>query len=81
MSGLFERPAVKFSSGSLGPLSAFKIPQPNLDGFPRNFCPADLGVFGKDCGCLGILNFQAQNLNDTVINLHVCHGYPPLVEE
>src|SRR4029078_8959623 len=81
LDGLVERPAVKFSSGSLGPLSAFEIPQPDFYCFSRNFCPADLGVFGKDCGCLGILNLQAQNLNDTVINLNVCHGYPPLVEE
>jgi hypothetical protein len=24
------------------------------------------------------LNFQVQNLNDTVINLDICHGHPPL---
>ena len=67
-----------FSILPLGAFASLQIPQPNLDGFPRNFCPAGLRIFGKDCGCLGILNFQAQNLNDTVINLNVCHGYPPL---
>jgi hypothetical protein len=27
------------------------------------------------------LNFQTENLNDTVIDLNVCHGYPPLGEQ
>jgi hypothetical protein len=27
------------------------------------------------------LNFQTHNLNDTVINLNVCHGHPPLREQ
>jgi hypothetical protein len=67
-----------FSSLLLGSFASLKIPQPNLDCFPRNFCPADLRIFGEDCGCFGILNFQVQNLNDTVINLDICHGHPPL---
>ena len=65
--GLFQHPA-------LGSFASLEIPQPYLDCFPRNFCPADLRIFGEDCGCFGILNFQVQNLNDTVINLNVCHG-------
>ena len=70
-----------FSSLPLGSFASLEIPQPNLDCFPRNFCPADLRIFGEDCGCFGILNFQTQNLNDTVINLNVCHGHPPLREQ
>jgi hypothetical protein len=70
-----------FSSLPLGSFAALEIPQPDLDGFPRNFCPADLRIFSKDCGRLGILNFQTQNLNDTVIDLNVCHGHPPLREQ
>ena len=65
----------------LGSFASLKIPQPNLDCFPRNFCPADLRIFGEDCGCFGVLNLQTQNLNDTVINLNVCHGHPPLGEQ
>jgi len=61
----------------LGSFASLKIPQPDLDCFPRNFCPADLRIFGEDCGCFGILNLQTQNLNDTVINLDICHGHPP----
>ena len=70
-----------FSSLPLGSLAALEIPQPNLDCLPRNFCPAGLRIFREDCGCLRILNFKIQNLNDTVINLHVCHWYPPLGEQ
>ncbi len=67
-----------FSILLLGSFASLQIPQPNLDGFPRNFCPADLRIFGEDCGGFGILNFQTQNLNDTVFYLNVCHGHPPL---
>ncbi len=70
-----------FSSLLLGFFASLKIPQPYLDCFPSNFCPADLRIFGEDCGRLGILNFQTQNLNDTVIDLNVCHGHPPLREQ
>jgi hypothetical protein len=54
--------------------ASLKIPQPYLDCFPRNFCPADLRIFGEDCGCFGILNLQTQNLDNPVINLDICHG-------
>jgi hypothetical protein len=63
-----------FSSLPLGSFAALEIPQPNLDCLPRNFCPACLRIFGEDCSCLRILNFQAQNLNDAVIDLNVCHS-------
>jgi hypothetical protein len=67
-----------FSSLPLGSFAALEIPQPNLDCFPRKFCPADLRIFGEDCGSFRILNFQTENLNDAIIDLNVCHGYPPL---
>jgi hypothetical protein len=70
-----------FSSLPLGSFAALEIPQPDFYCLPRNFCPADLRIFGEDCGRFGILNFQTQNLNDTVINLNVCHGLPPLGEQ
>jgi hypothetical protein len=76
-----DRLASFFSSLPLGSFASLEIPQTYLDGFPRNFCPADLRIFGEDCGRLGILNFQTQNLNDTVIDLNICHGYPPLGEQ
>jgi hypothetical protein len=47
-----------FSSLLLGSFASLKIPEPYLDRFPRNFCPADLRIFGEDCGCFGILNLQ-----------------------
>jgi hypothetical protein len=67
-----------FSSRRLGSFAALEIPQPNLDCLPRNFCPACLRILREDCSCFGILNFKTQNLNDTVIDLNVCHWYPPL---
>ncbi len=69
-----------FSSLLLGAFAALQIPQSDLECFSRNFCPADLRIFGEDCSCFGILNFQVQNLNDPVINLDICHGHPPLGE-
>ena len=68
---------IVFQQPALGSFAALEIPQPDLDCFPRNFCPADLRIFSEDCGCFGILNFQGQNLNDTVINLDICHGQSP----
>ena len=67
-----------FSNLPLGSFASLEIPQPDLDCFPRNFCPAGLRVFGENCGCFGILNFETHNLNDTVIDLNICHGDPPL---
>ncbi len=61
----------------LGFFAALEIPQPNLDCFACNFCPARLRIFGENCGCFRILNLQAQNLNDPIIDLHVCHWYSP----
>ncbi len=61
----------------LGSFATLQIPQPNLDCFPCNFCPACLRIFGEYCCCFRILNLQVQNLNDPVIDLNVCHGYSP----
>jgi hypothetical protein len=36
-----------------------------------------LRICGKDLCRLGVLNLQAENFNDAVIDLHICHGYPP----
>ena len=69
-----------FFSNLLGSFASLEISQPDLDCFPSNFCPADLRIFGKDSRCFGVLNFQTQNFNDTVINLNVCHGHPPFGE-
>ncbi|THI88859.1 MAG: formylglycine-generating enzyme family protein [Nitrospira sp. CG24A] len=60
--------------------SSLEIAQTDLDRFPRDFCPAHLRVFSKDRGCFGILYFHVHNLNDTVIDLNVCHGDPPYRE-
>jgi hypothetical protein len=65
------------SSLPLGPFPSFEIPQPNLDCFPCYFCPTNLRICGKDLCRLGVLNLQAENFNDAVIDLHICHGYPP----
>jgi hypothetical protein len=67
-----------FSSLPLGSFAALEIPQSDFDCFSGNFRPADLRIFSEYCGRVGILNFEAQDLVDTVINLDVCHGHSPL---
>jgi hypothetical protein len=72
-----SRAGIVIQHPALGSFTPFKVSQSDLDGFPSNFCPASLRIFGEDCGCFGILDFQVKNFNDAVINLNVCHRYSP----